>query len=396
STPCIGQDDELAHRLKVFSLSDRENWTIDIARNDICLSDEECSRCLFGKVKGDIKASWIGIKRTMSQIWRLQQPVEVKELGHNYFQFLFQNREDLERVAMGANWIFENQYMILAEWQRGLSINHQVFQELNLWVQVFNISLNWLSTDVGLKIEKFFPAVKNVVVVGVGHHKGKILILLVSVDLAEPLPRCANVRLGDEAVTVSFKYEKLVNHCHYCGFIGHLDRSCAIRLQDIKNDSVKEGQCGDWMRASDGQFWTGSSNSESQTSPPQSDKPPSSNHNEHIHTTSSHHRLLEDRKKYTKQVLSLEVRKKLHLLPLITDSPQTFGSSSKSLQAQDQSPSTPAPHINHQTINATTLSMVVVEPVVPITEISQEMELEVPSTIISNQLLSDCNKAKTK
>ncbi|CAA0841289.1 Unknown protein, partial [Striga hermonthica] len=64
-----------------------------------------------------------------------------------------------------------------------------------------------------------------------------------------------------------FKYEKLVNHCHYCGWIGHLDRECSKRLEDIRSNSVKEGRFGDWMRATESRHWAGTNNAGSQSPP---------------------------------------------------------------------------------------------------------------------------------
>ncbi|CAA0819362.1 Unknown protein, partial [Striga hermonthica] len=264
---CTGQDDELSQRLEGFSLSEKEHNYIDLGQVDIKLSDGECKRSLFGKIIGDRKASWIGVQRALNYIWKLREPMEARELGHNFFQFIFQNKEDLEKVNKGINWTFENQYLILSEWKTGLSMNHPIFQELQLWVQVFNVPLNWLSTDVGMKIGRVFKQVKNVVIVGAGSHGGRIMRLLAAVNLNEPLPRCAKLRLDDQEATVSFKYEKLVNHCHYCGWIGHLDRECSKRLEDIRSNTVKEGQFRDWMRATESRHWAGTNNAGSQSPP---------------------------------------------------------------------------------------------------------------------------------
>ncbi|CAA0828299.1 Unknown protein, partial [Striga hermonthica] len=287
SSQCIGQDDELAKKLEEVSLSDREHNFIDIARGDIKIGDEECNRSLFGKIIGDRHASWAGIKQSMSNIWRIQQSMEVKELGPNFFQFIFLKREDLLRVAKGTNWIFDNQYLILAEWQEGLSINHPVFSELKIWVQVFNIPLNWLCTEVGMKIGRVFKKVNNVVVVGAGSHGGRIMRLLVTVDLTEALPRCANIRLDNREVKGGFKYESLVNHCHYCGHIGHLERRCLIRQQDINNNLLKEGQFGDWMRAPEFNSWASFGNSSSRSTP-QTDPPHVGTQSNPLPTSTSH------------------------------------------------------------------------------------------------------------
>ncbi|CAA0832457.1 Unknown protein, partial [Striga hermonthica] len=251
-----------------FSLSANEDKIYDIAQDDIKASHDECQRSLFGKVIGDRPASWIGIKRAMSQIWKLNQPMDVKELCPNYFQFIFQNRDDMKKVAAGTNWNFENQYIILKEWMVNINSKHPCFQELNLWAQVQNIPLNWLSTDVGLKIGKAFKSLRNVVIATTGNHGGKLLRLLVIVDINEPLPRIAKIRLGDQIVSVCFQYEKLINHCHYCGIIGHLDRGCRKKMEDVTNNSVKEDQYGEWMRAADGFKWAPNGISESRNSPP--------------------------------------------------------------------------------------------------------------------------------
>ncbi|GER42405.1 Orf120b protein, partial [Striga asiatica] len=80
---------------------------------------------------------------------------------------------------------------------------------------------------------------------------GKCIRLLVTIDLNQPLLRCASLMMQNRKILVEFKYEKLVSLCFYCGFLGHQDRNCDIRSADINNASVKEGLFGDWLRAQD-------------------------------------------------------------------------------------------------------------------------------------------------
>ncbi|CAA0828284.1 Unknown protein, partial [Striga hermonthica] len=103
----------------------------------------------------------------------------------------------------------------------------------------------------GLKVGRIFKKVKNVSVINAGGTKGSFIRLLAVVDLSKALPRCTSIKFQDKQVLVGFQYERLVNLCYYCGKIGHLDRSCKHRLEDIDKGKLKGGQYGDWMKALD-------------------------------------------------------------------------------------------------------------------------------------------------
>ncbi|CAA0835012.1 Unknown protein [Striga hermonthica] len=244
-------DDGVLQKLFKMSLSAKEAGEAEITRDDIKSSDEECNRSLFGKVVGDRHAGLLGIKRTMGAIWRMQHSMEVKEISKIFFQFIFLSQEDKKKVSAGHNWMYGNQYLILKEWFHGLHSNHSCFDEITLWVQVLNVPLNWMSTEVGQKVGRIVNKVKNVVGCKVGGDVGSFLKLLVAIDLKEPIPRCTSIKLGNQKVMVAFRYEKLVNLCYYCGMIGHLDRNCSKRLRYFENNCVVDGQFGDWPKTSE-------------------------------------------------------------------------------------------------------------------------------------------------
>ncbi|GER52923.1 gag-pol polyprotein [Striga asiatica] len=60
--------EELEQHMKDFNLSESENLIIDIESEDVHKSEEECKRSLFGKIIGDRKAHWVGLKRAVVQI----------------------------------------------------------------------------------------------------------------------------------------------------------------------------------------------------------------------------------------------------------------------------------------------------------------------------------------
>lgn len=81
-----------------------------------------------------------------------------------------------------------------------------------------------------------------------GSKKGRILKLLVEIELKNPLMRGTNVKLDEEMAWVDLSYEQLPAYCFYCGRIGHQERSCSRKIADSQNNSVKEGQYGECLR----------------------------------------------------------------------------------------------------------------------------------------------------
>ncbi|CAA0833734.1 Unknown protein [Striga hermonthica] len=188
-------EEELGQKLESVSIAEAENLVIDIEPKDVSISAEECNRILFGN-HGDRKANWLGLQRTMGLLWKIRNSLEVREISSNYFQFIFPTRNALLKIDLGRSWMFENQHLILTEWTKGLSGSHEKFGELLIWVQVYMVLINWLSTDVGLKIERAFKGIRNVNLAHVGNGGGRIIRIQVVLDMNQPLPRWSFIRLG--------------------------------------------------------------------------------------------------------------------------------------------------------------------------------------------------------
>ncbi|GER37118.1 RNA-directed DNA polymerase (reversetranscriptase)-related family protein [Striga asiatica] len=229
------ETDALVARIKKIDLSNSKKDIIELGNEDVQISEEECSRSLFGKIIGKRKASLIGIRRTVTAIWQISNQLEKKVLN-------------------GVNWIFENQFFILREWEEGLSVNHP-------------------GTEVGMKVGCIFKKTKNVTVIKPGGTRGSYLRLLVTVDVSKPLPRCVHLKLNNQLIVVGFQYERLLSMCYYCGMLGHLDKNYTARLEDIANGNPKEGQFGEWLRAAEGKYG-GIIPSSNQPSSQQRDCPP--------------------------------------------------------------------------------------------------------------------------
>lgn len=80
---------------------------------DVATSIEENRRSLLGKVYGDKRANFTGLKNMLSALWVGSGPVKVREMGINLYQFVFTTQADMLKVLPRKAWSFESQFLIL-------------------------------------------------------------------------------------------------------------------------------------------------------------------------------------------------------------------------------------------------------------------------------------------
>lgn len=85
-----------------------------------------------------------------------------------------------------------------------------------------------------------------------GSKNGKLMKLLMDIDLGKPLLRGTRIKLDNEVVWADFKYEQLPTFCFYCGRVGHSDRLCEEKVRDSKDSNIHEGQYGEWLKMTGG------------------------------------------------------------------------------------------------------------------------------------------------
>lgn len=77
--------EELIEILEKFELSSKSK--IDLG--DITQGIGECSRSLIGKVIGERKTNFIGIKKYAESSWGKVKRLKIAEISPNMFQFIF-------------------------------------------------------------------------------------------------------------------------------------------------------------------------------------------------------------------------------------------------------------------------------------------------------------------
>lgn len=242
-------DPEVLARFNSFSLSAKESDGMELSEVDVGIGLEEGNRSLLGKIFGENRANFLGVKNTMMKLWQNKGLCKVVCLTQNVFQFVFKEAWDREVVLQGRPWLFDNYLLVLHQWEEDLKWTDECFNFSPFWVQVWNIPTHWMSLETGRKIGNQLGTVKDVMLVESGGKEERFLKILVVIDLTKPLQRGTKLKYRQSDSWVDFRYEQLPIFCFYCGQIGHNERLCLKRGEDVERGCVRNDQFGYWLKA---------------------------------------------------------------------------------------------------------------------------------------------------
>lgn len=85
-------------------------------------------------------------------VWRLSRPVEISTMDDNLFLFKFANLRDKERVIDVGPWSFDNQMLVVQDYDGDLRPSDYKFERALVWTKVYGLPMNLLNMDVAGKI----------------------------------------------------------------------------------------------------------------------------------------------------------------------------------------------------------------------------------------------------
>ncbi|KAH7844626.1 hypothetical protein Vadar_030088 [Vaccinium darrowii] len=247
----LNLDDDLSTRFRSFHLTEEEQSEVSLIDDDVRASEEECRTSLFGRVVSQKPVNLGGLKSTMELIWGNPKNFRVMEIGKGIYQFVLPSEVDVIRILNGTPWFFNNHFLILEKWNPSKLPSSYDFKYTPLWVQIWGLSLHFISKAIGLKIGAKIGPVDDVAIPATGSKEGRFVRVRVHLDVTQPLRRGCMVKMADSPpFWAEFRYERLPTFCHYCGLVGHDLLNCVTRFFDVDNNEVKNAQFGVWMRAS--------------------------------------------------------------------------------------------------------------------------------------------------
>nr|XP_023912061.1 uncharacterized protein LOC112023668 [Quercus suber] len=154
--------DEVIHSLESMKLTTEEEEVISIS--DDCRKEEieSCSQSLIGKILTCKPFNKRVAQSTLKRAWDLENKVQIVEVGANLFQFKFQTEFDMERVLRGGPWTFDNQVLLLVQWQSGMIACNVKFVSTPFWVQIWGALFDMVSPRVEEEIGSRLGTVEEV------------------------------------------------------------------------------------------------------------------------------------------------------------------------------------------------------------------------------------------
>lgn len=92
--------EKMVNRFSKFKLKGKGEEGVELEATDISQWKQECERSLLCKVWGSKPANFTGLKNTLRQLWCQKEGLKVIELGSNFYQFVFSNTEENDKVLM--------------------------------------------------------------------------------------------------------------------------------------------------------------------------------------------------------------------------------------------------------------------------------------------------------
>ena len=237
--------DAITNKCANLKLSKWEGSEVDLAPPEV-----DQGLVMVGKFCTKCRVNLEAVGRALRSVWRTKRDFEISDMGENRVLFLFQDKEDLDRVLLQGSWSFDKYILLLHKLEVGESVTSLSFHKVAFWVQIYGLPTLSQTKEAGLCVGGILGKVEKVGVGDKGFNMGCYLRIRVTMDISQPLSRGRLVRMGgSDSRWVEFKYERLPVFCYLCGKINHNEKDCTEWIHSADSINSEEKQYGLWLRA---------------------------------------------------------------------------------------------------------------------------------------------------
>lgn len=233
-----------------INLEGDEDDKLILDDNNIQADETFVDLCLVGRFLTDQPINFNLMRSRMAGIWRPGKGVFMKDIGQGRYIFQFFHKIDLQRVAEGGPWSFNNIPLILHQLSKGEFPLRVPLDWVSFWIQIHDLPAGYILESIGKQLGNFIGKFLEYDSTNSTSTWRQYMQLRVAIDVTKPLKRGKRIKKPDgSSFVVSFKYERLHIFCFLCGRIGHSERFCEnLFTQDASNTHREWGV---WLKADD-------------------------------------------------------------------------------------------------------------------------------------------------
>ncbi|OMO68562.1 reverse transcriptase [Corchorus capsularis] len=178
---------------------------------------------LLGKILG-FKA----LSTRVKLLWQIEGGFKIIDLGHDYFLFKFQKKEDYRHVLDGGPWIIGGHYLTVWQWCPNFQPDSDVINTIIAWVRLPQLPMEYYSAMAIRRITSRVGRVIRLDRTTETVERGGFTRVCVQLDLSKPLKAVVNIG----SMVQKVEYEGLHLICFRCGQFGHRRDACPLNVSD--------------------------------------------------------------------------------------------------------------------------------------------------------------------
>lgn len=198
---------KMAEELEVLwqklKVTEEEEESVILGRDCTRATKERGKYCLVMKVLSRRGVILDALRKNVRMLWKPNKSIKISVIEEEMFLVEFDVKRDKRRVIEMSTWHYENQLVLLQEFDGDQDPKEIVFKWSPFWVQIYNLPLKhrtretWMA--IGASLGEVLEVEVEVEVADTGVQWGKCLQVCVKIDVSRKLIRGKKINI-DEGV----------------------------------------------------------------------------------------------------------------------------------------------------------------------------------------------------